>query len=281
MKIKLSKYCDFCYGVKRAVRLIEKSLSQTDEPLYSLGHFIHNPQVVRQLSEKGLKTISSLKSIKGGTLVIRSHGVTPDIVKKARSSGIRLLDVTCPNVKKSQKIVYKLRGQGCKVIIVGEKSHPEIKSLVGAACGQALVVNSPKALERLKLNGARVGVIAQTTQSKEKYLRILSRLLEKNFSEIKIYNTICDDTLSRQREAREIAREVELMLILGGKMSANSRRLAQISRAVGTPTYHIESGSQIKSEWLKDKHSIGIASGASTPKWIVDEVVRKIKQKHI
>jgi 4-hydroxy-3-methylbut-2-enyl diphosphate reductase len=159
---------------------------------------------------------------------------------------------------------------------VGDKTHPEVKSLVGAAGGSAVVINHLQALEKAKLNTGKVGVIAQTTQSRNKYLKILTRLLESDFSEIKIYNTICADTLRRQTEAREIARDVEIMLVLGGRMSANSRRLAQISRATNTPTYHIESGSQIKPEWLKGKRFAGIASGASTPKWIVNEAVKKI-----
>ncbi|MBL7092190.1 MAG: 4-hydroxy-3-methylbut-2-enyl diphosphate reductase [Candidatus Omnitrophica bacterium] len=280
MKIKLSKYCDFCFGVKRAVRLIEEALDKRKEPLYSLGPFIHNPRVVEQFSKKGLKTASSLRDIKRGTLVIRSHGISPDVVKKVKASGIKLLDVTCPNVKKSQKVAGELARRDYKVIIVGDKAHPEVKSLVGAAGGRAFVVNRPQALKKLKLNAAKAGVIVQTTQSKSSYLKILTRLLEKNFSEIKIYNTICEDTLCRQEEASEIARNVEIMLVLGGKMSANSRRLAEICRAHGAPTYHIESGSQIKAGWLRGKTCVGIAGGASTPKWIVDEVINQIKQKN-
>lgn len=280
MEIKLSKYCDFCFGVKRASGLIEEALEGAKGPFYSLGPFIHNPRVVERFSQKGLKAVSSLRDIKGGTLVIRSHGISPNVLKKAKALGLKLLDVTCPNVKKSQEIVSFLARQNYKVIIVGDKTHPEVKSLIGT-CGasRAFVVNRPETIKKLKLKGARLGVIAQTTQSKIKYLKILTRLLEKDFSEIKIYNTICEDTLSRQKEASLIARDVEMMLILGGKMSANSRRLAQISRAGGAPTYHIESASQIKSEWLKRRTSVGVAGGASTPKWIVTETVKKIIQE--
>ena len=278
MKIKLSKYCDFCFGVKRAVRLIEEALRKTKEPLYSLGPFIHNPRVVEQFSKKGLKTVSSLRSIKEGVLVIRSHGISPDVVEKVKASGIKLLDATCPNVKRSQKVAGELLRRNYKVIIVGDKAHPEVKSLVGATGGRAFVVNRPQALKNLRLNAAKVGVVVQTTQSKSKYLKILTRLLENNFSEIKIYNTICEDTLCRQEEASKIARNVEIMLVLGGKMSANSRRLAEISRAGGTPTYHIESGSQIKAGWLRGRTCVGIASGASTPKWIVDDAIKRISE---
>ena len=278
MKIKLSKYCDFCFGVKRAVRLIEEALRKTKEPLYSLGPFIHNPRVVEQFSKKGLKTVSSLRGIKEGVMVIRSHGISPDVVEKVKASGIKLLDATCPNVKRSQKVAGELLRRNYKVIIVGDKAHPEVKSLVGATGGRAFVVSRPQALKKLRLNVAKVGVIVQTTQSKSKYLKILTRLLEKNFSEIKIYNTICEDTLCRQEEASKIARNVEIMLVLGGKMSANSRRLTEISRAGGTPTYHIESGSQIKAGWLRGRTCVGIASGASTPKWIVDDAIKRISE---
>lgn len=278
MKIRVSKYCDFCFGVKRAVRLIKEALAKQNRPLYCLGPFIHNPQVVEYFAQKGLKTLPSLRGVKAGTLVIRSHGISPDVVKKLSASGIQLLDATCPNVKKSQEITRRLLRQNYKIIVVGDRLHPEVKSLVGQAPGQVFVVNSPHALERLKLNGAKIGVIAQTTQSKYKYLKVLTRLLERNFSEIKIYNTICADTLARQKQAREIARGTEVMLVLGGRMSANCRRLTEISRATGTPTYHIESSLQIKRKWLKEKKTIGIASGASTPKWIVDAAIEKLKQ---
>jgi len=236
--------------------------------------------VVEQFSQKGLKTVSRLKDIKTGTLVIRSHGISPDKLAKVKARGLKLLDVTCPNVKKSQKVARELAHQNYKVIIVGEKTHPEVKSLAGAAAKQACVINRPEALEKIGLNGAKIGVIAQTTQSKERYLKILSRLLEKNFSEVKIYNTICEDTLARQAQARLIAEDAEIMLVLGGKISANSRRLAQISRSSGTPTYHVESAAEIKPEWLRGVNCLGIASGASTPKWIVNGAVQRLKKNN-
>ncbi len=281
MKIKLSKYCDFCFGVKRAVRLIEQTLRKAKEPVYSLGPFIHNPQVVKRFSEKGLKVVSSLRSIKRGILVIRSHGISPDIIKQAKAQRLKLLDTTCPYVKKSQEIVRKFVRRDYKVIIVGDKAHPEVKSLVGQAKGSAIVLSCLQAVEKARLNREKIGVISQTTQSKSGYLEIITRLLEKDFSEIAICNTICKDVLARQKEAREVARDVEVMLVLGGKISANSRRLTQICRATGTPTYHIESSSQIKPQWFKAKKSLGIASGASTPKWIVNDAIKKIKQNNI
>ena len=277
MKIKLSRYCDFCFGVKRAVRLIEEALCKRKSPLYFLGPFIHNPQVVERFAQRGLKAVSGLRSMKAKTLVIRTHGISPDIIKKAKAKGVKLLDATCPYVKRSQEIVREFIRCNYKVIIVGDRAHPEVKSLVGQAHGRAFVVNGLQALERLKLNGAKIGIIAQTTQSKNKYFKILTRLLEKDFSEIKIYNTICADTLARQKQAFEIAKGVGVMLVLGGKMSANSRRLLKICRSTGTPTYHIESSAEIKPEWFKAKNSVGIASGASTPKWIVAETVRRMR----
>lgn len=281
MKIRLSKYCDFCFGVKRAVRIIEQALSKRKEPLYSLGPFIHNPQVVKRFAEKGLKIAPALKSIKANTLVVRTHGISPGMLSKVQNRGIKLLDVTCPYVKKAQEIVRNLVRRNYKVVIVGDKTHPEVKSLAGAAGGAVSVVNCPEAVERMKLNGVKIGVIAQTTQSKDRYLKVLARLMEKNFSEIKIYNTICKDVLARQKEACELAPRVQVMIVLGGKISANSRRLAEICRASGTPTYHIESASQIRRQWLEGRNCVGIASGASTPKWIVKDVIKKIKKNNI
>ncbi len=277
MEVILAKYSGFCFGVKRAVDLVEKALREKRNQIYSIGPFIHNPQVIARLSRQGLKLVRSLKDIKRGCLVIRSHGVHPSLIKEAREKKLGLIDVTCPYVIKAQNISQFLKREGYKVVIVGEEEHPEVQALKGFAEDKALVVNSEDKMPELNLSHAKIGVIAQTTQSRNRYLKILSQLLIKNrFREIRIFDTICADTIKRQNSALQLARRVEVMFVLGGRGSANTKRLAEICRNTGTPTYHIEESKEVKSSSYNNKRKIGIASGASTPDWIIDKVKKRL-----
>jgi len=279
MQVVLAKYSGFCFGVKRAVDLVEKALKEKKGQIYSIGPFIHNPQMVKKLSLEGLKVVSSLKDIKKGYVVIRSHGVRPSLIKEAKKKKLRLVDVTCPYVVKAQKISESLKDRGYQVIIVGEEKHPEVQALKGFAAERAIVVNSECGVNRLSLDNSKIGVIAQTTQSRNKYLKIVSQLLSKNkFKEIRIFDTICTDTIKRQNSAYELAKSVEIMFVLGGKGSANTKRLAAICRNTGTPTYHIEESKEIKPSWLSNKKRTGIASGASTPDWIIAQAKKKLEK---
>lgn len=277
MKVVVAEYSGFCFGVKRAVGLVEKTFQKRNNPVYSLGPFIHNPQVVEELSGRGLKVIKNLKNTKQGVMVIRSHGLHPYLTREAEKRSMELVDATCPHVKSTQLISKSLRDKGYMVIIVGEKRHPEVQALKGFARDEAIVVNSLQEVDKLPLEGRKVGILAQTTQSKPRFLKIVSHVKKRHPREVKVFDTICQDTIKRQHSVLKVARSVDLMLILGGKGSANTQRLAEMCSAQGIKVRHIEKAGEIDGRWLKGKRVAGIAGGASTPDWIIDEAVNKLK----
>ncbi len=276
MEIKIARHSGICFGVKRALNLTQQAL-KTDKKVYSLGDLIHNPRVVNQLSRRGLKNISDIKSIKQGTVVVRSHGAHPTLIEKIKKKKLKLVNATCPFVSSIQKICRSLKKDGYKVIIVGDYAHPEVKALLGNAGDDALVIDNEKEIPKLKSKSVKIGVVAQTTQSQTNYLKVIRKLIEGGFSEVRIFNTICKDTIERQRSARELAERVDVMLVVGGKISANTKRLADICKIECVDTHHIEEPDDIDRRWIKGKKKVGISSGASTPQEIIRETIRKLK----
>ena len=277
LKIDISEFSDFCFGVKRAISLAENALKKSPKPVFSLGPLIHNRQVVSELSKKGLNVAIDCKKMRKGTVVTRSHGIGPDIFNKIKRRRIDIVDATCPFVKNAQMLVKRLSQEGYKVIIIGDKGHPEVKSLRGFSGNKTLVIATKNDVKLLKLKKGKIGVIAQTTQSLKNFLEVIQELLKKEFSEIKIFNTICRDVNMRQRSTEKFSRDNDLVIVVGGRDSANTKRLYEICKDRGTQAYHIETGSEIKDRWLKGKKRIGVVSGASTPRWIVDGVVEKLR----
>ncbi|MBI3990734.1 MAG: 4-hydroxy-3-methylbut-2-enyl diphosphate reductase [Candidatus Omnitrophica bacterium] len=275
MKVILSKPSGFCFGVKRAVKLSETALGDGTRRVFCLGPLIHNPLVVRHFHEKGVKVIKRLSEGENkGKVIIRTHGTRPEVLIEAGKLGIELVDATCPFVKSSQHIVKRLVQEGYQVLICGDKNHPEIESLFGFAGGKAQIIDPDS--KKFPVMGKRIGILAQTTCSISGFLKIVNALLNRDFIELRVFNTICDDTVRRQKAALELARKVDLILVIGGKNSANTRRLFQICRETGVETHHIERSGQLRAEWFKNKSRIGIASGASTPDWLVEDVLSKI-----
>lgn len=277
MEIKVAEHTGFCFGVKRAIRLAEAELDKS-KTLYSVGPIIHNPQVVEELSNKGLKAVKDLDGVKDGIFLIPSHGVGPTVIEEAHQKGLRLVNATCPFVMKPQELIKALRKEDYKILIVGRSPHPEIKAFIDCARGKAEVISSSEEAKKLNLGGMKVSVIAQTTQSQKHYLEIVSILLDKDCSELRIFNTICNATVKRQEATRLLAEEVDLVLVIGGRNSSNTSRLAKICEDLGKEVHHIEDKNELKPEWFMDKQSVGISSGASTPDWIVKEVVDRLKE---
>jgi len=275
MEIRLASCIGFCSGVKRAIRLAESELNKKRK-IYSVGPIIHNPRVVENLAKQGLETVKDLDAISKGLFLIRSHGVGPEVIKAARLKNLEVVDATCPFVKKSQEAVESLSKEGYKILIVGQSAHPEIKGLVGYAGDKARVVSSVEEAESLELKNLRVSVIAQTTYSESKYKDIVSVLVKKECRELRVFNTICHETLKRQEAARELAFDADLMLVIGGRNSANTARLVEIANKLGKEVYHIEGAKELDPRWLLNKKNVGISSGASTPDWIIKEVVEKL-----
>ncbi|HHL40210.1 MAG TPA: 4-hydroxy-3-methylbut-2-enyl diphosphate reductase [Deltaproteobacteria bacterium] len=274
MEIIVARASGFCFGVKRAINLAEKRSALGDGEIYTLGPIIHNPQVVKRMEEMGVRVKSSVGEIEGGTVIIRSHGVTYEDLKAASSKGLEVLDATCPFVKKAQALVSSLSGEGYFVVIVGEKEHPEVKGLVSYGGGDIMVAGSAGDLDGMARK-KKIGIVAQTTVPHTKLVEVTGRCLALA-QEIKVYNTICDATSVRQRESIEIAREVDCMFVVGGRNSANTRRLAEVCRSIRPSTHHIEVASEIEPRWIEGAGKVGVTAGASTPQWIIREVVDRI-----
>jgi 4-hydroxy-3-methylbut-2-enyl diphosphate reductase len=278
MKIEIARNAGYCYGVRRAFSLVEEAVRQHGEegPFYTLGPIIHNPQAVEMLKkEKGVHPVSSVDEVEEGVLIIRSHGVPPELVERARRKGIKVVDATCPFVKRAQRKAKELADEGYQVVILGEREHPEVIGIIGHAGGKAYVVEEPEDVERLP-EMKRVGVVFQTTQEMESFGEILMGLLLKS-EEMKAHNTICHAIRDQQTAARELAGRADLMLVLGGHNSGNTRRLLQICRDAGARAYHIETADEIEPEWLEGVELVGIAAGASTPDFIIEGVIERLK----
>ncbi|MBI1911508.1 MAG: 4-hydroxy-3-methylbut-2-enyl diphosphate reductase [Deltaproteobacteria bacterium] len=276
MEIFVAKSSGFCFGVKRAINIANKCASETSGAIYTLGPIIHNPQVVQKLEAEHIFAKKNVDDISSGTIIIRSHGVRLEELNKAKEKGLNIVDATCPFVKKAQDLVSELSHEGYAVIVVGEKDHPEVKGLVSYGSIEVKVVDSPEELIDMPRK-KKIGIIAQTTLPKEKLEAVVSFCLNKA-SEIKVFNTICNATSIRQKESAELAEKVDLMIVAGGRNSANTRRLAEICTSIRPKTYHIEVAQELDAAWFEGVNSVGITSGASTPDWVIEEVVARINE---
>ena len=275
MEVILAEHLGFCYGVKRAIEIARQNAS-TDGTSSTLGPIIHNPQMVERLKNEGVGTVSSLDEMEDGLVIIRSHGVGPKVYEKAESRGLELVDATCPHVKKAQLSAKLLSEEGYTVVIVGEKNHPDVKSIFEWTEQNAYIIVAEAEGGALPSRG-KLGIVSQTTFSGEKFRSIVSCLLEKS-REIKILRTICTATDLRQASALELAKNVDVMIVVGGKNSANTSRLAQLC-ATKCKTYHIETVAELQDEWLDHVNKIGITAGASTPDWIIKEVYKQCQNR--
>ena len=277
MKIILAAKRGFCFGVRRAIELATAT-ARSGRPTFSLGPLIHNPQEIERLRGLGVEVVEGLEEVPGGTVIIRSHGAPPEVVEEAHRRGLTVVDATCPLVKNAQQQARRLTEAGYRVLVVGDADHPEVKALVAHAPGARVIAPEDRSLSSLSLPPrARIGVVAQTTQSPEAFRRVLHRLLEMDFEELRIANTICLATVEREACARELAREVEVMFVVGGYNSANTRRLAETCRAEGIPVYHLESAREIEPNWFAGRSRVGITAGASTPDWVLEEFVERLR----
>lgn len=255
------------------MELAEKAL-ENKEQIYSLGPLIHNPHVVNLLEERGIKVIDDLKSVPGETVLIRSHGASPEVFEQAAVSGITVIDATCPFVKRIQKQAADLVSEGYQVVIVGQEDHPEVKGILGWARGGAVVIQDIADLDRIELNKKKVGVLAQTTQNREHYFAVAKEMLGKS-QEMRIFDTVCHASQARQEEAAEIAKHADVMVVIGGKNSANTKQLVEICQNF-TKTYHIEDKKELTPEMLQGAVILGVTAGASTPDWIIEEVIESM-----
>ncbi len=275
MEIIVADSAGFCFGVKRAIKMASKSAENIDGNINTLGPIIHNPQVVQKLeNESDIYVKASLDEIENGTVIIRSHGVPKEVMGEANEKGLNVVDATCPFVTSSQEIVEDLVKDGYYTIIVGEKEHPEMIGVLSYGNEQTIVVASVDELKDLT-DKAKIGIIAQTTLPIKTLQEVASFCLTKS-PDVKICNTICDATSVRQKESAEVAEKVDCMVVIGGRNSANTDKLTKICKEIQPHTYHIEIASELSPAWFADKVRIGVTAGASTPDWIIQEVVEKI-----
>lgn len=268
MKVTIAEACGFCYGVRRAVDMA----SQAETGTKTLGPIIHNPQVVARLSAQGVAPVDSLDEVGDGeTVLIRSHGVGPSVYEEASRRGIRVIDATCPHVKKAQQDAKKIVEEGKNLVIIGEKAHPEVISISQWGANRAIIIDREIEAEQIPFSES-LGVVVQTTFSQEQFKRI-AEILKTKTKDLDVHMTICTATQQRQNAAVELAGKVNAMIVVGGRNSANTGRLAQVCREQGCPTYHIETAAELDTAAFHGMNHIGITAGASTPDWIIQEVV--------
>ena len=275
MEVILADYLGFCYGVKRAIKIARENAS-ADGTSCTLGPIIHNPQMVERLKDEGVGTVDRLDELPTGTIIIRSHGVGPEVYREAEERGLNVVDATCPHVKKAQLSAKELVDEGYNVVIIGEKQHPEVKSIFEWSGRKAVVLETEAEARELD-SCARLCIVCHITFSGSKFRQIALHLLEKS-RHVRILRTICTATDQRQAAAIELAQRVDLMLVIGGKNSANTTRLAQLCNEYCL-TYHIETAAELRDEWFDKIEKIGITAGASTPDWIIKEVYKKCQNR--
>ncbi|MDD5492632.1 MAG: 4-hydroxy-3-methylbut-2-enyl diphosphate reductase [bacterium] len=277
IKIKLAKHAGFCFGVKRAVNLALKTAAENKtKKIATLGPLIHNPQVTQELAGKGIIDVSKPQKVNSGIVIVCSHGMHPLVLGKLKKKKVNIIDATCPFVRKIERTVKQLKKENYTIAIVGDREHPEVKAITGYAGKKAILIENLEDVRKLP-RFKKIGVVAQTTQSVGKYEKICNDLLSKT-DKLKVFNTICDATQKRQEGAVCLAKEVEKMIVIGGYESANTKRLAKLCQELGRPTRHIEQARDLDPVFLKGAGSVGILAGASTPDWIINEVIARIKQ---
>ncbi|MBN2245790.1 MAG: 4-hydroxy-3-methylbut-2-enyl diphosphate reductase [Candidatus Aminicenantes bacterium] len=276
MEIFVAEESGLCYGVKRALRIAKKTRETRGSNIYTFGDLIHNPQVISDLENRGIHSIDDLEKINSGTVIIRSHGVSPDIYTKLSEKNIETIDATCPIVKKIQQLVEKLAKKEEEIIIVGNKEHPEIQGLIGYSQGKGIIVENESQVKNLLPRKKRV-VLVQSTQDLFLLKKVAASLIEIT-EELKIYNTICQFTQTRQNSTSELAAHVDVLFIIGGKNSSNTRKLYEISKRILPNTYFIENPDKITPAMLEGAEKIGLSGGASTPPEAIQEAVAKIKK---
>jgi 4-hydroxy-3-methylbut-2-en-1-yl diphosphate reductase len=278
IQIKQAREIGFCFGVRRAIKIILDA-STEHKGIATLGPIVHNRSVVDKLRERGIEVVSDTAHITGNTIAVSSHGVSPDRLAELGSKNLTVMDTTCPNVRSAQKAAQKLAEDGFFVVIFGEASHPEVKGLLGWAGKNALATQQAKELGELK-SPARLGILAQTTQSQAGFEQFVKDILTLTFDkthEVRVINTLCRETVKRQEAALELAGESDLVIVVGGLNSANTKRLSEMCAPI-VETHLIENAGEIDKLWLKGKTRIGITAGASTPDEAIREVVSRLSE---
>jgi 4-hydroxy-3-methylbut-2-enyl diphosphate reductase len=270
MQVKIARTAGFCWGVRRTVDQVMKVADQRRGPVVTLGPIIHNPQAVARFREKGVATVNAVADVQDGTtVVVRTHGAIRDELARAKERGLEIVDGTCPYVKYPQAMARELSREGWHVVIVGDANHAEVKGVVSFVEGPCTVVRPGEPIPEFQAR--KVAVLAQTTCIGADFSRVVGALALLH-KEVRAVNTICNDTEERQEDARSLAREVDAVVVVGGKNSANTRHLAEICRELQPRTWHVETEAELEPGWFEGCRVVGISAGASTPDWLVQGV---------
>ncbi len=280
MQVIKAKELGFCMGVRRAVDMMEAASGELG-PITSLGSTVHNPQVVSRLRERGVEVIATIDQIDTRPVAITAHGVGPQVLEQLQARGAEIVDTTCPIVTRAQQWCKKLTDEGFGVIVFGDPDHKEVRGILGWAKGRVVTMRSEDELDAPLPDWmpSRVGVLSQTTETEHHFARFVQRLLTVHMdriSELRVINTLCNATTSQQAATQELAQGVDLMIVVGGRESANTRHLAEVAREQGVVTYHVESSAEIEAGWLPGHERVGVAAGASTPDAVIDDVIARL-----
>ncbi len=279
MNIKMAKHAGACYGVEMAFDAVidASQKAKEGEAVHTLGHIIHNAQAVEWLKrDYGVSAIQKLEDVESGTILIRSHGAAPETFKQAKEKGLNVIDATCPFVIRSQEHALSLMQEGYFVVVLGEKKHPEVIGILGQVGERGIAIETIDDLNHADLPN-KIGVVLQSTQKIEKFNNIILGLYHRCY-EVRIKKTICNVVARHQKSATELAQKVDVMIVIGGKHSANTKELAMISEEQGAKTYHIETAEELKEEWFEQCQDVGITAGTSTPSFIIEAILSKLKQ---
>ncbi len=272
MEIIKAKQLGFCFGVKRAMEIVNKALKEKEGPIYTIGPIIHNSEVVNSLKEKGIIPIDDVRKITRGTVIYRTHGILKEEEDYIKGTRIKALDATCPLVKRVRREAMRLRKRGYKVVIVGDRNHQEVRSILSYIENDGIVIEDPQAIKEKK-----IGIVSQTTQSKEVFKKVVERILEEAH-EVTAVNTICEAVEVRLKEAQRIAEMADVMVIVGGMESSNTKKLFKAVKEIRPSSYHIENEDQLDPLWFKGVHVVGLTGGTSTPDFLIDRIFLRIKK---
>lgn len=274
MNVILAKSAGFCMGVRRAVETTLDMVNKKEQNIATYGPLIHNPQVLEMLKGKGVEVLDDIPARYSGTVLIRAHGVPPGIKKDLQESGANVEDATCPRVMKVQAIISKYKKQGYATIIIGDRDHAEVIGLMGYAGETGIVVSNEEDIKKLQLTTPYI-IVSQTTQDKNTFEQLIKLFMDR-FPNGKVFNTICDSTRKRQDEVRSLCDSVEVLVVVGGSNSANTQRLGEIARDMGRPVYVVETKDDLDLSDFTQYESVGVTAGASTPTWVIEEVVEAL-----
>lgn len=276
-KIILAETWGFCFGVERALRIVEKTAEKSEGPVKILNKIVHNASIVKKLEERNITSIKDLSEIEQGTLVISAHGVAPQVKEEASERGLNIVDTTCPLVTRIHKATQQFLDKGYTVILYGDKSHNEVKGVVGLAPDRIIVANGPEEIDNLPVVDEPLALVSQSTQSLDGF-DLMEQKLKEKYPNLEVENTICEPTVKRQEAIAKLAPEVDMLIVVGSTISSNSQRLLELALKYCPKSYLIDGVEQIKIEWLKGVEKVGVTAGASTPAYLVKDVIESLYQ---